>query len=171
MHYFSAQDEFTSRNLVEKAELRNLVQGLDSGKILSLFKQCSNWPNLLKFLSLSIACRPDLKSQIYNVLEENLMQALQANDSDSFVKFLLLNRQASLEPEGKFAASYTKFFEHNFASNKEVLGCQKRLTFLFQILTELVPFEPAAILVTHLNHQLSVPQNLRDTAQGKNELR
>ena len=76
------------------------------------------------------------------------------NDSEKFICILLLARQASLEPGGKFG-TYAKFYQHFFVSNKEVIGCSKKLSNLLKnCLSPLVPHEPASVLRTHLSNQI-----------------
>ena len=79
------------------------------------------------------------------ILEERLMHFMD-NDSEKFISILLLARQASLEPQGKFG-TYAKFYEHFFVSNKEVIGCSKKLSGLLKnCFSPLVPYEPASVL-------------------------
>ena len=66
--------------------------------------------------------------------------------------------------QGKFG-TYAKFYEHFFVSNKEVIGCPKKLSNLLKnCLSPLVPYEPASVLRTHLSNQIQAPLNLRDVA-------
>ena len=109
--------------------------------------------------------KSDLPLPLYKtgLLEDKLLQFMDY-DSEKFICILLLARQASLEPGGKFG-TYAKFYEHFFVSNKEVIGCSKKLTNLFKnCLSPLVPFEPASVLRTHLSNQIQVPLNLRQIA-------
>ena len=57
-------------------------------------------------------------------------------------------------PQGKFG-TYAKFYQHFFVSNKEVIGCSKKLSNLLKnCLSPLVPHEPASVLRTHLSNQI-----------------
>ena len=56
--------------------------------------------------------------------------------------------------QGKFG-TYAKFYQHFFVSNKEVIGCSKKLSNLLKnCLSPLVPHEPASVLRTHLSNQI-----------------
>ena len=68
-----------------------------------------NWSNSLVILSSTIAFRSDIRSKLHSVLEDKLIQYMDS-DSEKFISILLLARQASLEPQGKFG-TYTKFYK------------------------------------------------------------
>ncbi|NXH16014.1 FANCA protein, partial [Bucco capensis] len=109
-----------------------------------------NWQHVLSCVSTLVVCQAEAEQLFKDVLRQLLSKAFESYDLESLITAFLLARQAALEGPALFMP-YSQWFKTSFGNAGGPHGSSKKaLVFLFQFLSELVPFEAAPYLKVHV---------------------
>ncbi|XP_010081510.1 PREDICTED: Fanconi anemia group A protein, partial [Pterocles gutturalis] len=132
-----------------KESISQLQQVLESREV--------NWQHVLSCVSTLAVCQAEAE-QLFKGL---LSKAFENYDMENMITAFLIARQAALEGPAVFMP-YSEWFKASFGNAGGHHGSSKKaLVFLFEFLSELVPFEPAPYLKVHIMYPPFVPTKHR----------
>ncbi|XP_051485736.1 Fanconi anemia group A protein [Apus apus] len=120
-----------------------------------------NWQHVLSCVSTLAVCRAEAEQLFRDLLSHLLMKAFENYDMENLITAFLIARQAALEGPAVFMP-YSEWFKASFGNAGGHHGSSKKaLVFLFEFLSELVPFEAAPYLKVHIMYPPFVPTKHR----------
>ncbi|NXP44747.1 FANCA protein, partial [Heliornis fulica] len=120
-----------------------------------------NWQHVLSCVSTLVVCQADATQLIKDLLSRLLAKAFENYDMENMITAFLIARQAALEGPAVFTP-YSEWFKASFGNAGSHHGSSKKaVVFLFEFLSELVPFEPAPYLKVHIMYPPFVPAKHR----------
>ncbi|NWJ09480.1 FANCA protein, partial [Crypturellus undulatus] len=130
-----------------------------------------NWQHVLSYVSTLVVCQAEAEqlfkgkwvffSMFLDLLSSLLIKAFENYDMESMITAFLIARQAALEGPAVFMP-YSEWFKASFGNAGGPHGNSKKaLVFLFEFLSELVPFETAPYLKVHIMYPPFVPTKHR----------
>ncbi|KAF1552131.1 Fanconi anemia group A protein, partial [Eudyptes schlegeli] len=120
-----------------------------------------NWQHVLSCVSTLVVCQAEAKQLFKDLLSHLLIKAFENYDMENMITAFLIARQAALEGPAVFMP-YSEWFKASFGSGGGHHGSSKKaLVFLFEFLSELVPFEAAPYLKVHIMYPPFVPTKHR----------
>ncbi|KAM9268731.1 LOW QUALITY PROTEIN: Fanconi anemia group A protein [Cariama cristata] len=120
-----------------------------------------NWRHVLSCVSTLVVCQAEAEQLFKDLLSQLLVKAFGNYDMENMITAFLIARQAALEGPAVFM-SYSEWFKASFGSAGGHHGSSKKaLVFLFEFLSELVPFETAPYLKVHIMYPPFVPTKHR----------
>ncbi|XP_009944846.1 PREDICTED: Fanconi anemia group A protein, partial [Leptosomus discolor] len=120
-----------------------------------------NWQHVLSCVSTLVVCQAEAEQLFRELLSHLLMKAFENYDMENMITAFLIARQAALEGPAVFMP-YAEWFRASFGSAGGHHGSSKKaLVFLFEFLSELVPFEAAPYLKVHIMYPPFVPAKHR----------
>ncbi|NXR54761.1 FANCA protein, partial [Hippolais icterina] len=120
-----------------------------------------NWQHVLTCVSTLVVCQAEAEQLFKDLLSHLLLKAFGNYDMENMITAFLIARQAALEGPAVFMP-YSEWFKASFGSAGGHHGSSKKaLVFLFEFLSELVPFEAAPYLKVHIMYPPFVPQKHR----------
>ncbi|XP_061226342.1 Fanconi anemia group A protein [Neopsephotus bourkii] len=120
-----------------------------------------NWQHVLSCVSTLAVCHAEAEQLFKDLLSHLLIKAFGNYDVENMITAFLIARQAALEGPAVFMP-YSKWFKASFGNaGSHHTRSKKALIFLFEFLTELVPFEPAQYLKVHIMYPPFVPTKYR----------
>ncbi|NXA35078.1 FANCA protein, partial [Eudromia elegans] len=116
-----------------------------------------NWQHVLSCVSTLVVCQAEAEQLFKDLLSCLLIKAFENYDMESMITAFLIARQAALEGPAVFTP-YSEWFKASFGNTGGPHGSSKKaLVFLFEFLSELVPFETAPYLKVHIMYPPFVP--------------
>ncbi|NXF53353.1 FANCA protein, partial [Oceanites oceanicus] len=120
-----------------------------------------NWQHVLSCVSTLAVCQAEAEQLFKDLLSHLLIKAFENYDMENMITAFLIARQAALEGPAVFMP-YSEWFKASFGSSGGHHGSSKKaLVFLFEFLSELVPFEAAPYLKVHIMYPPFVPTKHR----------
>ncbi|NXC06439.1 FANCA protein, partial [Orthonyx spaldingii] len=120
-----------------------------------------NWQHVLSCVSTLVVCQAEAEQLFRDLLSHLLLKAFGNYDMENMITAFLIARQAALEGPAVFMP-YSEWFKASFGSAGGHHGSSKKsLVFLFEFLSELVPFEAAPYLKVHIMYPPFVPTKHR----------
>ncbi|XP_010006760.1 PREDICTED: Fanconi anemia group A protein [Chaetura pelagica] len=120
-----------------------------------------NWQHVLSCVSALAVCRAEAEQLFRDLLSHLLTKAFENYDMENLITAFLIARQAALEGPAVFMP-YSEWFKASFGNAGGHHGSSKKaLVFLFEFLSELVPFEAAPYLKVHIMYPPFVPTKHR----------
>ncbi|XP_053934652.1 Fanconi anemia group A protein isoform X1 [Cuculus canorus] len=120
-----------------------------------------NWQHVLSCVSTLAVCQAEAEQLFKDLLSHLLIKAFENYDMENMITAFLIARQAALEGPAVFMA-YSEWFKASFGNAGGHHGNSKKaLVFLFEFLSELVPFETAPYLKVHIMYPPFVPTKHR----------
>ncbi|NWR56173.1 FANCA protein, partial [Bucorvus abyssinicus] len=120
-----------------------------------------NWQHVLSCVSTLVVCQAEAERLFKDLLSHLLMKAFESYDMENLITAFLIARQAALEGPAVFMP-YSEWFKATFGNTGGHHGSSKKaLVFLFEFLSELVPFEAAPYLKVHIMYPPFVPTKHR----------
>ncbi|NWI25170.1 FANCA protein, partial [Sula dactylatra] len=120
-----------------------------------------NWQHVLSCVSTLVVCQAEAEQLFKDLLSHLLIKAFENYDMENMITAFLIARQAALEGPAVFVP-YSEWFKASFGSAGGHHGSSKKaLVFLFEFLSELVPFEAAPYLKVHIMYPPFVPTKHR----------
>uniref|UniRef100_A0A663DLP3 FA complementation group A n=1 Tax=Aquila chrysaetos chrysaetos TaxID=223781 RepID=A0A663DLP3_AQUCH len=120
-----------------------------------------NWQHVLSCVSTLVVCQAEAEQLFKDLLRHLLIKAFENYDMENMITAFLIARQAALEGPAVFMP-YSEWFKASFGSSGGHHGSSKKaLVFLFEFLSELVPFEAAPYLKVHIMYPPFVPTKHR----------
>ncbi|NXJ82791.1 FANCA protein, partial [Trogon melanurus] len=120
-----------------------------------------NWQHVLSCVSTLAVCHAEAEQLLKDLLSHLLMKAFENFDMENMITAFLIARQAALEGPAVFMP-YSEWFKASFGNAAGHHGSSKKaLVFLFEFLSELVPFEAAPYLKVHIMYPPFVPTKHR----------
>ncbi|NXP10946.1 FANCA protein, partial [Thinocorus orbignyianus] len=120
-----------------------------------------NWQHVLSCVSTLVVCHAEAEQLFKDLLSHLLIKAFENYDMENMITAFLIARQAALEGPGVFMP-YSEWFKASFGNASGHHGSSKKaLVFLFEFLSELVPFEAAPYLKVHIMYPPFVPAKHR----------
>ncbi|XP_068549947.1 Fanconi anemia group A protein isoform X2 [Anas acuta] len=120
-----------------------------------------NWQHVLSCVSVLVVCQAEAEQLFKDLLSHLLIKAFENYDMENMITAFLIARQAALEGPAVFMP-YSEWFKASFGSAGGQHGSSKKaLVFLFEFLSELVPFEVAPYLKVHIMYPPFVPSKHR----------
>uniref|UniRef100_A0A7M4EK94 FA complementation group A n=1 Tax=Crocodylus porosus TaxID=8502 RepID=A0A7M4EK94_CROPO len=120
-----------------------------------------NWQHVLSCVSMLVICQVKAAQLVKDLLSRLLTKAFENYDMENIITAFLIVRQAALEGPAVFMP-YAEWFKASFGNSSGYHGNNKKaLVFLFEFLSELVPFEAPQYLKVHIMHPPFVPAKYR----------
>uniref|UniRef100_A0A8C4XLK7 FA complementation group A n=1 Tax=Falco tinnunculus TaxID=100819 RepID=A0A8C4XLK7_FALTI len=120
-----------------------------------------NWQHVLSCVSTLVVCQAEAEQLFKDLLSHLLIKAFGNYDMENMITAFLIARQAALEGPAVFMP-YSEWFKASFGNAGGHHGSSKKaLVFLFEFLSELVPFEAAPYLKVHIMYPPFVPTKHR----------
>ncbi|XP_010021602.1 PREDICTED: Fanconi anemia group A protein-like, partial [Nestor notabilis] len=120
-----------------------------------------NWQHVLSCVSTLSVCHAEAEQLFKDLLSHLLIKAFGNYDMENMITAFLIARQAALEGPAVFMP-YSEWFKAAFGNAGGHHGSSKKaLVFLFEFLSELVPFEAAPYLKVHIMYPPFVPAKHR----------
>ncbi|XP_071423994.1 Fanconi anemia group A protein isoform X1 [Pithys albifrons albifrons] len=120
-----------------------------------------NWQHVLSCVSTLVVCQAEAEQLFKDLLSHLLLKAFGNYDMENMITAFLIARQAALEGPAVFMP-YPEWFKASFGNAGGHHGSSKKaLVFLFEFLSELVPFEAAPYLKVHIMYPPFVPARHR----------
>ncbi|XP_015495723.1 Fanconi anemia group A protein isoform X1 [Parus major] len=120
-----------------------------------------NWQHVLSCVSTLVVCQAEAEQLFKDLLSHLLLKAFGNYDMENMITAFLIARQAALEGPAVFMP-YSEWFKASFGNAGGHHGSSKKtLVFLFEFLSELVPFEAAQYLKVHIMYPPFVPTKHR----------
>ncbi|NWY62653.1 FANCA protein, partial [Chionis minor] len=120
-----------------------------------------NWQHVLSCVSTLVVCQAEAEQLFKDLLSHLLIKAFENYDMENMITAFLIARQAALEGPAVFMP-YSEWFKASFGNAGGHHGSSKKaLVFLFEFLSELVPFEAAPYLKVHIMYPPFVPAKHR----------
>ncbi|KAF4789227.1 Fanconi anemia, complementation group A [Turdus rufiventris] len=120
-----------------------------------------NWQHILSCVSTLVVCQAEAEQLFRDLLSHLLLKAFGNYDMENMITAFLIARQAALEGPAVFMP-YSEWFKASFGNAGGQHGSSKKsLVFLFEFLSELVPFEAAPYLKVHIMYPPFVPTKHR----------
>ncbi|XP_067392848.1 Fanconi anemia group A protein [Emydura macquarii macquarii] len=120
-----------------------------------------NWQHVLSCFSTLVVCQSEAEQLVKDLLSSLLIKAFENYDMENMITAFLIARQAALEGPAVFMP-YAEWFKVSFGNASGYHGSSKKaLFFLFEFLSELVPFEAPQYLKVHIMHPPFVPTKYR----------
>ncbi|XP_068267471.1 Fanconi anemia group A protein isoform X2 [Nyctibius grandis] len=120
-----------------------------------------NWQHVLSCVSTLVVCQAEAEQLFKDLLSHLLRKAFENYDMENMITAFLIARQAALEGPAVFMP-YSEWFKSSFGNAGGHHGSSKKaLVFLFEFLSELVPFEAAPYLKVHIMYPPFVPTKHR----------
>ncbi|NXK98292.1 FANCA protein, partial [Formicarius rufipectus] len=120
-----------------------------------------NWQHVLSCVSTLVVCQAEAEQLFKDLLSHLLLKAFGNYDMEHMITAFLIARQAALEGPAVFMP-YPEWFKASFGNAGGPHGSSKKaLVFLFEFLSELVPFEAAPYLKVHIMYPPFVPTKHR----------
>ncbi|NXY15974.1 FANCA protein, partial [Atrichornis clamosus] len=120
-----------------------------------------NWQHVLSCVSTLVVCQAEAEQLFRDLLSRLLLKAFGNYDMENMITAFLIARQAALEGPAVFMP-YSEWFKASFGNAGGPHGSSKKaLVFLFEFLSELVPFEAAPYLKVHIMYPPFVPTKHR----------
>ncbi|NXT72275.1 FANCA protein, partial [Chaetops frenatus] len=120
-----------------------------------------NWQHVLSCVSTLVVCQAEAEQLFKDLLSHLLLKAFGNYDMENMITAFLIARQAALEGPAVFMP-YSEWFKASFGNAGGHHGSSKKtLVFLFEFLSELVPFEAALYLKVHIMYPPFVPTKHR----------
>ncbi|NWI46342.1 FANCA protein, partial [Picathartes gymnocephalus] len=120
-----------------------------------------NWQHVLSCVSTLVVCQAEAEQLFKDLLSHLLLKAFGNYDMENMITAFLIARQAALEGPAIFMP-YSEWFKASFGNAGGHHGSSKKaLVFLFEFLSELVPFEAAPYLKVHIMYPPFVPTKHR----------
>ncbi|XP_056356532.1 Fanconi anemia group A protein isoform X1 [Oenanthe melanoleuca] len=120
-----------------------------------------NWQHVLSCVSTLVVCQAEAGQLFKDLLSHLLLNAFGNYDMENMITAFLIARQAALEGPAVFMP-YSEWFKASFGNAGGQHGSSKKsLVFLFEFLSELVPFEAAPYLKVHIMYPPFVPTKHR----------
>ncbi|NXF72005.1 FANCA protein, partial [Sclerurus mexicanus] len=120
-----------------------------------------NWQHVLSCVSTLVVCQAEAEQLFKDLLSHLLLKAFGNYDMENMITVFLIARQAALEGPAVFMP-YPEWFKASFGNAGGHHGSSKKaLVFLFEFLSELVPFEAAPYLKVHIMYPPFVPTKHR----------
>ncbi|NWH98047.1 FANCA protein, partial [Tichodroma muraria] len=120
-----------------------------------------NWQHVLSCVSTLVVCQAEAEQLFRDLLSHLLQKAFGNYDMENMITAFLIARQAALEGPAVFMP-YSEWFKASFGNAGGHHGSSKKtLVFLFEFLSELVPFEAAPYLKVHIMYPPFVPTKHR----------
>ncbi|NWU30580.1 FANCA protein, partial [Dyaphorophyia castanea] len=120
-----------------------------------------NWQHVLSCVSTLVVCQAEAEQLFKDLLSHLLLKAFGNYDMENMITAFLIARQAALEGPAVFMP-YSEWFKASFGNAGGQHGSSKKaLVFLFEFLSELVPFEAAPYLKVHIMYPPFVPTKHR----------
>uniref|UniRef100_A0A8C8EFM7 FA complementation group A n=1 Tax=Otus sunia TaxID=257818 RepID=A0A8C8EFM7_9STRI len=120
-----------------------------------------NWQHVLSCVSTLVVCQAEAEQLFKDLLSHLLIKAFENYDMENMITAFLIARQAALEGPAVFMP-YSEWFKAAFGNAGGRHGSGKKaLVFLFEFLSELVPFEAAPYLKVHIMYPPFVPTKHR----------
>ncbi|NXX05066.1 FANCA protein, partial [Larus smithsonianus] len=120
-----------------------------------------NWQHVLSCVSTLVICQAEAEQLFKDLLSHLLIKAFENYDMENMITAFLIARQAALEGPAVFMP-YSEWFKASFGNAGGHHGSSKKaLVFLFEFLSELVPFEAAPYLKVHIMYPPFVPAKHR----------
>ncbi|PKU38466.1 hypothetical protein llap_11237 [Limosa lapponica baueri] len=120
-----------------------------------------NWQHVLSCVSTLVVCQAEAEQLFKDLLSHLLIKAFENYDMENMITAFLIARQAALEGPAVFMP-YSEWFKASFGNTGGHHGSSKKaLVFLFEFLSELVPFEAAPYLKVHIMYPPFVPAKHR----------
>ncbi|NWV85289.1 FANCA protein, partial [Dasyornis broadbenti] len=120
-----------------------------------------NWQHVLSCVSTLVVCQAEAEQLFKDLLSRLLLKAFENYDMENMITAFLIARQAALEGPAVFMP-YSEWFKASFGNAGGHQGSSKKaLVFLFEFLSELVPFESAPYLKVHIMYPPFVPAKHR----------
>ncbi|NXN88894.1 FANCA protein, partial [Bombycilla garrulus] len=120
-----------------------------------------NWQHVLSCVSTLAVCQAEAEQLFKDLLSHLLLKAFGNYDMENMITAFLIARQAALEGPAVFMP-YSEWFKAAFGNAGGHHGSSKKsLVFLFEFLSELVPFEAAPYLKVHIMYPPFVPAKHR----------
>ncbi|NWQ62413.1 FANCA protein, partial [Neopipo cinnamomea] len=120
-----------------------------------------NWQHVLSCVSTLVVCQAEAEQLFKDLLSHLLLKAFGNYDMENMITAFLIARQAALEGPAVFMP-YSEWFKASFGNAGSHHGSNKKaLVFLFEFLSELVPFEVAPYLKVHIMYPPFVPMKHR----------
>ncbi|NXC60938.1 FANCA protein, partial [Aleadryas rufinucha] len=120
-----------------------------------------NWQHVLSCVSTLVVCQAEAEQLFKDLLSHLLLKAFENYDMENMITAFLIARQAALEGPAVFMP-YSEWFKASFGNAGGQHGSSKKaLVFLFEFLSELVPFEAAPYLKVHIMYPPFVPTKHR----------
>ncbi|XP_035193107.1 Fanconi anemia group A protein isoform X1 [Oxyura jamaicensis] len=120
-----------------------------------------NWQHVLSCVSTLVVCQAEAEQLFKDLLSHLLIKAFENYDMENMITAFLIARQAAIEGPAVFMP-YSEWFKASFGSAGGHHGSSKKaLVFLFEFLSELVPFEVAPYLKVHIMYPPFVPSKHR----------
>ncbi|NWS15468.1 FANCA protein, partial [Pachyramphus minor] len=120
-----------------------------------------NWQHVLSCVSTLVVCQAEAEQLFKDLLSHLLLKAFGNYDMENMITAFLIARQAALEGPAIFMP-YSEWFKASFGNAGSHHGSSKKaLVFLFEFLSELVPFEAAPYLKVHIMYPPFVPTKHR----------
>ncbi|NWX41782.1 FANCA protein, partial [Steatornis caripensis] len=120
-----------------------------------------NWQHVLSCVSTLVVCQAEAEQLFKDLLNHLLTKAFENYDMENMITAFLIARQAALEGPAVFMP-YSEWFKASFGNAGGHHGSSKKaLVFLFEFLSELVPFEAAPYLKVHIMYPPFVPTKHR----------
>ncbi|NXO03414.1 FANCA protein, partial [Rhinopomastus cyanomelas] len=120
-----------------------------------------NWQHVLTCVSTLVVCQAEAEQLFKDLLNHLLTKAFENYDMENLITAFLIARQAALEGPAIFMP-YSEWFKASFGNARGHHGSSKKaLVFLFEFLSELVPFETAPYLKVHIMYPPFVPTKHR----------
>ncbi|XP_009475745.1 PREDICTED: Fanconi anemia group A protein [Nipponia nippon] len=120
-----------------------------------------NWQHVLSCVSTLVVCQAEAERLFKDLLSHLLIKAFENYDMENMITAFLIARQAALEGPAVFMP-YSEWFKASFGNAGGHHGSSKKaLVFLFEFLSELVPFEAAPYLKVHIMYPPFVPTKHR----------
>ncbi|NXL83252.1 FANCA protein, partial [Alectura lathami] len=136
-----------------KESIRQLQHVLEAHEV--------NWQHVLSCVSTLVVCQAEAEPLFRELLSHLLIKAFENYDMENMITAFLIARQAALEGPAVFMP-YSEWFKASFGSSSGHHGSSKKaLVFLFEFLSELVPFEVAPYLKVHIMYPPFVPTKHR----------
>ncbi|NXW43109.1 FANCA protein, partial [Nyctiprogne leucopyga] len=120
-----------------------------------------NWQHVLSCVATLVVCQAEAEALFKDLLSHLLLKAFENYDMENMITAFLIARQAALEGPAVFMP-YSEWFKASFGNAGGHHGSSKKaLVFLFEFLSELVPFEAAPYLKVHIMYPPFVPTKHR----------
>ncbi|XP_023965905.3 Fanconi anemia group A protein isoform X1 [Chrysemys picta bellii] len=120
-----------------------------------------NWQHVLSCFSTLVVCQTEAEQLVKDLLSSLLIKAFENYDMENMITAFLIARQAALEGPAVFMP-YAEWFKVSFGNASGYHGNSKKaLVFLFEFMSELVPFEAPQYLKVHIMHPPFVPTKYR----------
>ncbi|NXF88032.1 FANCA protein, partial [Eubucco bourcierii] len=120
-----------------------------------------NWQHVLSCVSTLVVCQVEAEQLFKDLLSQLLLKAFENYDMENLITAFLIARQAALEGPAVFMP-YSEWFKTSFGNAGGHHGSSKKaLVFLFEFLSQLVPFEAAPYLKVHIMYPPFVPTKHR----------